>query len=62
LQASNGYDLLALAGEAPEGGEGWTGLFLMKGDHHSVVTYAAPATVTPKTIDADLGELGRISR
>lgn len=61
LHASNGYELLALAGAAPEGGEGWIGLFLIKGDKHSAVTYAAPATVTPKIIEADLGELGRIS-
>jgi hypothetical protein len=61
LQASNGYEFLALAGAPPEGGEGWIGLFLIKGDQHSAVTYAAPATVTPKIIDADLGELGRIS-
>jgi len=61
LQASNGYELLALAGAPPEGDEGWIGLFLLKGDGHSAVTYAAPATVTRRTIDADLGKLGRIS-
>lgn len=61
LQASNGYKLLALAGAPPEGGEGWVGLFLLKRDRRSIVTYAVPATVTRKSIDADLGKLGRIS-
>jgi hypothetical protein len=62
LQASNGYGFLALAGEAPlEGDEGWVGLFLVRGDRHAAVTYAAPVTVTRETIDADLGKLGRIS-
>ena len=62
LQASNGYELLALAGEAPpEGDEGWIGLFLVRGDQRAEVTYAAPATVTRRSIDADLGDLGRIS-
>lgn len=61
LRASNGFELLALAGTPPEGEEGWIGLFLMSGDRHSAVTYAAPATVTRRTIDVDLGKLGRIS-
>jgi hypothetical protein len=62
LEASNGYEFLALAGEAPpEGDEGWIGLFLVRDDQHAAVTYAAPATVTGETIDADLGKLGRIS-
>lgn len=38
LQASNGYEFLALAGAPPEGGEGWIGLFLLKGDRRSAVT------------------------
>jgi len=62
LEASNGYEFLALAGEAPpEGDEGWIGLFLVRDDQHAAVTYAAPATVTGETIDADLGKLGSIS-
>jgi hypothetical protein len=61
LRASNGYEFIALAGAPPEGGEGWIGLFLLKGDGHSAVTYAAPAAVMRRTIDADLGKLGRIS-
>lgn len=61
LRASNGYVLFALAGAPPEGDEGWIGLFLLERDRHSVVTYAAPARVTRRTIDADLGKLGRIS-
>lgn len=62
LEASNGYEFLALAGEGPpEGDEGWIGLFLIRDDQHAAVTYAAPATVTGETIDADLGKQGRIS-
>ncbi len=59
LQASNGYGFAVLAG-APEGGEGWIGLYLVRGKR-TIVTYSAPATVSPTTIDADLGKLGRIS-
>ena len=56
LEASNGYEFLALAGEAPpEGDEGWIGLFLVRGDRHAAVTYAAPATVTDETIDVNAG-------
>ena len=36
------------------------GIFLING-RRSAVTYAAPATVTASSIDADLGSLGRIS-
>lgn len=59
LQASNGYELVALAGVSPDGEDGWIGLFLTSAD--AAVTYAAPATVTDGTIEADLGRLGRIS-
>jgi hypothetical protein len=60
LQASNGFSLLAVAVMPPEGEEGSIGLYLTHG-RNAGVTYAAPAKVTPTTIDADLGELGRIS-
>lgn len=66
LQASNGFSLFAVAvtppkgPEVPEGEEGDIGLFLTHGQNAGV-TYAAPAKVTPTTIDADLGELGKIS-
>jgi hypothetical protein len=62
LQASNGYVFFALA-EAPpeeseedeenEAGSAFTWC--------TAVTYATPATVTDRTIEADLGKLGRIS-
>ncbi|MGE5280942.1 MAG: hypothetical protein ACM3N0_01220 [Chloroflexota bacterium] len=64
LKASNGYVLFALAGvpkeEEEEEEEEEIGLFLVHGKR-AMVTYAAPATVTRTTIDADLGKLGRIS-
>ena len=60
LQATNGYEFDAFA-EVPTGGtEGMIGIFLING-RRSAVTYAAPATVTASSIDADLGSLGRIS-
>jgi hypothetical protein len=68
LRASNGYLLFALAvheedaGIAPdeEEEEGLL-LYLISPKQHGLVLYSTPATVTETTIDADLGELGRIS-
>lgn len=62
LQASNGYELLALTEEsvAGEGGEGSVTLYLRRG-RVALVSYTAPASVSRTSIDADLGELGRIS-
>lgn len=59
LQASNGYDLAALAGESPMGEEGW--IWLVLRGRRALASYTAPATVSDKTIDADLGKLGKIS-
>jgi hypothetical protein len=59
LQASNGYELLALT--APlVAGEGGIAIYLVD-PQSALVHYTAPATVTRTTIDADLGKLGRIS-
>jgi hypothetical protein len=60
LQASNGFELLVEAGSPGVSEDGWIALFLLRG-HSAIVTYAAPATVSPSRIDADLGTLGRIS-
>ncbi len=62
LQASNGYELVALAGTpaAGEEGEGKIALYLRRG-RVAFVSYTAPATLSHTTIEADLGELGRIS-
>lgn len=60
--ASDGWTFAVLAGAAPEGAEpdqGWIGIYLTRGKSE-VVTYAAPATVTETSIDADLGGLGKI--
>lgn len=59
LQASNGYDLVALAGESPTGEEGW--IWLVLRGRRALVSYTAPAIVSDETIDADLGKLGKIS-
>lgn len=59
LQASNGYDLVALAGESSMGEEGW--IWLVLRGRRALVSYTAPAIVSDKTIDADLGKLGKIS-
>jgi hypothetical protein len=67
LQASNGYELDAMAFGPPEGDEEsekedkGTILLVLFGGRHFIVSYAAPATVTETTIDADLGKLGKIS-
>lgn len=66
LQASNGYELYATAFGPPEGDEEseedeGTILLVLFGGRHFIVSYAAPATVTETTIDADLGKLGKIS-
>jgi hypothetical protein len=61
-KASGGWTLGVLAGAAPKGAEpdqGWIGIYLVRGKSEEV-TYAAPATVTEKSIDADLGSLGKI--
>jgi hypothetical protein len=68
LRASNGYLLAGLAfheedeGVAPdEEDEEGLFLFLMSPKRHATVTYATPAMVSDTAIEADLGELGRIS-
>lgn len=69
LPASNGFDLVAVAFEphhdseaspASPVEEGEFLLFLTQG-RSALVTYGGPARVTPTTIDADLGKLGKIS-
>jgi hypothetical protein len=69
LPASNGFKLVAVAYEphyeskpsaAPSVEEGEIFLFLIH-SRSAFVTYGGPARVTPTTIDADLGKLGKIS-
>lgn len=49
-------------GVAPdEEDEQGLGLYLINPKQHALVAYSTPATVTDTTIEADLGELGRIS-
>jgi hypothetical protein len=62
LQASNGYEFFALTAlpAAGEEGEGKIALYLRRG-RSAFVSYTAPATLSHTTIDADLGNLGRIS-
>jgi hypothetical protein len=61
-QASNGYEFFALTGTpaAGEEVEGRIAIYLRRG-RTAFVSYTAPATLSPTTIDADLGKLGRIS-
>jgi hypothetical protein len=59
LKASNGYRFIVVIGKRAEA-EGRIGIVLGRGKH-TIVGYSTPATVTPTTVDADLGELGRIS-
>jgi hypothetical protein len=59
LKASNGYRFIVVTGAAAEA-EGRIGVVLARG-RHTIVIYSTPAIVSPTTIDADLGTLGRIS-
>ncbi len=59
LKVSNGYRFIVVTGAAAEA-EGRIGVVLARGKH-TIVAYSTPATVSPTTIDADLGKLGRIS-
>lgn len=59
LEASNGYSILAFATSERVDGRGDIGLIVAR--KHDGVLYAAPATVTPTKLEADLGALGRIS-
>jgi hypothetical protein len=59
IKGSDGYSILALGGSRRSDGRGSISLFVArKGES---VVYAAPATITPTTVQADLGELGSIS-
>jgi hypothetical protein len=62
LHASNGYGFSAVAGAgSDEGEDGWIALYLVSAKQRTLVTYAAPARVSDTQIEANLGELGRIS-
>jgi hypothetical protein len=68
LRASNGYLLVGLAfheedeGVAPdEEDEQGLLLYLINPKQHALVAYSTPATVSDTGIEADLGELGKIS-
>ncbi len=59
VEASNGYSILALASSERADGRGDIALIVYRKDAGAL--YAAPATVTPTKLSADLGGLGRIS-
>jgi hypothetical protein len=59
LPATNGYTLSVLAGQNPKTGAGFVFLFVRS--PHAEVFYASPATVTPTSIEADLGSVGGIN-
>ncbi len=59
LEGSHGYSILGLASSERIDGRGRIGLFVYR--RGSAVSYAAPATVTPTRLEANLGALGRIS-
>jgi hypothetical protein len=58
LPATNGYSLSVLAAQDPKSGAGFVFLFVRSS--HSEVFYASPATVTPTSIEADLGPVAHI--
>lgn len=59
LEASHGYTILGFASSERIDGRGDIGLIVYRKD--AAVFYTAPAIVTPTSLDADLGTLGRFS-
>lgn len=59
LEASHGYTILGFAASERIDGRGDIGLIVYR--KGASVFYTAPATVTPTSLEADLGALGRIS-
>jgi hypothetical protein len=59
LEASHGYTILGFASSERIDGRGDIGLIVHR--KGAAVLYAAPATVTPNRLEADLGALGGIS-
>ena len=59
LEGSHGYSIIGLASSERIDGRGRLNLIVYR--KGASVTYAAPATVTPTRLEADLGALGRIS-
>lgn len=58
VRASNGYEVMVFATGLPDG----TGsVAVFAGDGRSVAIYRSPAIVTDRTVEADLGDFGRIS-
>lgn len=58
-RGSHGYSLLVIAGARPGQAEGQIAVLVEK--PHTFVAYGAPATVTPTSLEADLGEVGHIA-
>ena len=58
LPASNGYSLSVLGAQNPKTGAGFVFLFVRS--RHAEVFYESPATVTPTSIEADLGPVAHI--
>jgi hypothetical protein len=59
LKATNGYSMLVMAFSKPHFKQGEVIVFVFGED--GAVIYLAPAQVTPTTIDADLGRVGKIA-
>jgi hypothetical protein len=59
LHGTHGYEILVLATSRPGFAHGEVLVIVERGN--AGTTYFAPATVTPKEIEADLGKVGRIS-
>lgn len=58
VEASNGYEVMVYATGLPDG-TGSVSVFAANG--RSVAVYRSPATVTDRTVEADLGDFGRVS-
>jgi hypothetical protein len=58
VEASNGYSIVAYAGNERADGRGQIVLFVLRGDEGAI--YAAPALLTKTSLTADLGALGKV--
>jgi len=58
LRATHGYRMTVLGAEDPDTGRG--AVILSMRSRHAEAVYSVPASVTPTSIEADLGGLGRV--
>lgn len=58
VKASNGFEIVAFAGNERADGRGYIALIVQRGEE--AATYAAPALLTATSLTADFGALGKV--